>query len=281
MIRTIFPCALIPFHITATSLILYASLCIVFVYIQMKRLVSSLLLRLIPFENTRRESTIKVYVMGGSRLGKIANILREHISSVRRHSCLVTGGSNDDEIPYLLLAKDANTYETHIVISTSEPRLGMCKKFTTNVLQCIKYHGYNVIQLMSIIQHAYYACTPFSCCIHSRLSIDAFLSFRYKVTSFFCDKLMVWNSGNAEGVVRYSAWHGADQSPRRCSFHVCKNVLDGRSEFNGTDHRYFHEGDKRRHKPWDSHLFNYGMLQFLTSDSTWINISSTDSCLIV
>src|SRR5579862_5790676 len=52
-------------------------------------------------------------------------------------------------------------------ISTTEYRVGTYPEFTKNVLPRIKHLGYNVIQLMAIMEHAYYA------------------SFGYQVTSFF------------------------------------------------------------------------------------------------
>ena len=52
-------------------------------------------------------------------------------------------------------------------ISTSEGRVGTYDEFTDNVLKRIKDLGYNAIQLMAIMEHAYYA------------------SFGYQVTSFF------------------------------------------------------------------------------------------------
>jgi len=50
-------------------------------------------------------------------------------------------------------------YEAHVGISTSEPRVGTYKEFTKNILPRIKDLGYNTIQLMAIMEHAYYACT--------------------------------------------------------------------------------------------------------------------------
>ena len=50
-------------------------------------------------------------------------------------------------------------YEAHVGISTSEPRVGTYKEFTKNTLPRIKDLGYNTIQLMAIMEHAYYACT--------------------------------------------------------------------------------------------------------------------------
>jgi len=49
-------------------------------------------------------------------------------------------------------------YEAHIGISTSEPRVGKCTEFTKDTLPRIKDLGYNVIQLMAIMEHPYYAC---------------------------------------------------------------------------------------------------------------------------
>lgn len=51
-------------------------------------------------------------------------------------------------------------YEAHVGISTPEPRVGQYKEFTRNVLPRIKDLGYNAIQLMAIMEHAYYACEP-------------------------------------------------------------------------------------------------------------------------
>src|ERR1700744_3184292 len=58
-------------------------------------------------------------------------------------------------------------YEAHVGISTPEQRIGTYKEFTKNMLPRIKYLGYNTIQLMAIMEHAYYA------------------SFGYQITSFF------------------------------------------------------------------------------------------------
>ena len=53
----------------------------------------------------------------------------------------------------------ARIYEAHVGISTSELRVGTYKEFTRDVLPRIKELGYNIIQLMAIMEHAYYACT--------------------------------------------------------------------------------------------------------------------------
>jgi 1,4-alpha-glucan branching enzyme len=48
-------------------------------------------------------------------------------------------------------------YEAHVGISSSEPKVATYKEFTANILPRIKALGYNTIQLMAIMEHAYYA----------------------------------------------------------------------------------------------------------------------------
>ena len=43
-----------------------------------------------------------------------------------------------------------------IGISSPEPKIASYKEFTDNVLPRIAYLGYNCIQLMAIMEHAYY-----------------------------------------------------------------------------------------------------------------------------
>jgi len=58
-------------------------------------------------------------------------------------------------------------YETHIGMSSSEPRISTYREFADNVLPRIQNLGYNVIQIMAIMEHSYYG------------------SFGYHVTNFF------------------------------------------------------------------------------------------------
>ena len=54
--------------------------------------------------------------------------------------------------------RSARIYEAHVGISTTESRVGTYVEFTRDVLPRIKKLGYNTIQLMAIMEHAYYAC---------------------------------------------------------------------------------------------------------------------------
>ncbi len=63
--------------------------------------------------------------------------------------------------------EDLKIYESHIGISSSKPEIGTFENFEENVLPKIIDLGYNCIQLMAIMEHAYYA------------------SFGYQITSFY------------------------------------------------------------------------------------------------
>lgn len=58
-------------------------------------------------------------------------------------------------------------YECHVGIATKEYNVGSYRNFADNVIPRIVHQGYNAIQVMAIMEHAYYA------------------SFGYQVTSFF------------------------------------------------------------------------------------------------
>lgn len=58
-------------------------------------------------------------------------------------------------------------YECHVGIASPEPKVASYKEFAYNVIPRIKNLGYNCIQLMAVMEHAYYAC------------------FGYQVTNFF------------------------------------------------------------------------------------------------
>ncbi|KAG6842032.1 alpha-1,4-glucan branching enzyme [Blastosporella zonata] len=142
-------------------------------------------------------------------------------------------------------------YEAHVGISTSEDRVGTYKEFTRNILPRIKALGYNVIQLMAIMEHAYYA------------------SFGYQVTSFFAASSRYGSPEDLKELVDTAHGLGLTVLLDVVHSHACKNVLDGLNEFDGTDHLYFHEGSKGRHELWDSRLFNYNqheVLRFLMSN---------------
>ncbi len=147
-------------------------------------------------------------------------------------------------------------YEAHVGIATPEQRVGTFPEFTRNVLPRIKELGYNVIQLMAVQEHAYYA------------------SFGYQVTNFFAASSRYGTPEQLVELIDVAHSLGITVLLDIVHSHACKNVLDGLNMFDGTDHLYFHEGAKGRHELWDSRLFNYGhheVLRFLLSNCRyWI-----------
>lgn len=142
-------------------------------------------------------------------------------------------------------------YEAHVGISSPEGRVGTYTEFTQNVLPRIKKLGYNTIQLMAIMEHAYYA------------------SFGYQVTSFFAVSSRYGTPEELKELIDTAHGMGITVLLDMVHSHASKNVLDGINDFDGTEYQYFHSGNKGRHELWDSRLFNYGkheVLRFLLSN---------------
>lgn len=142
-------------------------------------------------------------------------------------------------------------YEAHVGISSPELRVSTYKEFTKNMLPRINHLGYNVIQLMAIMEHAYYA------------------SFGYQINSFFAASSRYGTPDDLKELIDTAHGLGITVLLDVVHSHASKNVLDGLNEFDGTDSCYFHEGPKGKHELWDSRLFNYGsheVLRFLLSN---------------
>lgn len=134
----------------------------------------------------------------------------------------------------------ARIYEAHVGISTPEQRVGTYKEFTKNTLPRIHKLGYNVIQLMAIMEHAYYA------------------SFGYQINSFFACSSRYGTPDDLKELIDCAHALGITVLLDVVHSHASKNVLDGLNQFDGSDHQYFHGGARGQHELWDSRLFNYG-----------------------
>ena len=142
-------------------------------------------------------------------------------------------------------------YEAHVGISSPEPKVASYKEFTKNMLPRIKYLGYNVIQLMAVMEHAYYA------------------SFGYQINNFFAASSRYGTPDDLKELIDTAHGLGITVLLDMVHSHASKNTLDGLNMFDGSDHLYFHGGAKGRHELWDSRLFNYGsheVLRFLLSN---------------
>ncbi|KAJ3562168.1 hypothetical protein NPX13_g8663 [Xylaria arbuscula] len=147
--------------------------------------------------------------------------------------------------------KSARVYEAHVGISSKELRVTTYKEFTRDMLPRIKSLGYNVIQLMAIMEHAYYA------------------SFGYQINNFFAASSRYGTPEDLKELIDTAHSLGLVVLLDVVHSHASKNVLDGLNEFDGTDNLYFHEGGRGRHDQWDSRLFNYGsyeVMRFLLSN---------------
>lgn len=145
-------------------------------------------------------------------------------------------------------------YECHVGIATQEGRVGTYLEFAKNVIPRIEKQKYNAIQLMAVMEHAYYA------------------SFGYQVTSFYAASSRYGTPEELKELVDVAHQHGLYVLLDVVHSHASKNTLDGLNMFDGTDACFFHSGFRGEHSLWDSRLFNYGeyeVLRFLLSNLRW------------
>ncbi len=141
-------------------------------------------------------------------------------------------------------------YEAHVGISTPELRVGTYVEFTHNVLKRIKALGYNAIQLMAIMEHAYYAC-ELCLDVENLCSHCGMIAFGYQITSFFAASSRYGTPEELKELIDTAHGMGITVLLDIVHSHASKNVLDGLNAFDGSDHQYFHEGGKGRHDLWD------------------------------
>ncbi|BFZ04265.1 hypothetical protein BsWGS_07304 [Bradybaena similaris] len=145
-------------------------------------------------------------------------------------------------------------YESHVGIASWEGKVASYKEFTRDVIPRIVDLGYNAIQLMAIMEHAYYA------------------SFGYQVTSFFAASSRYGNPEELKELIDVAHGHGIVVLLDVIHSHASKNTVDGLNHFDGTNACYFHDGGRGNHDLWDSRLFNYmewEVLRFLLSNVRW------------
>ena len=142
-------------------------------------------------------------------------------------------------------------YEAHVGMATEEEKVGTYAEFRDLVLPRIKKAGYNVVQLMAVMEHPYYG------------------SFGYHVSSFFAASSRFGTPEELKSLVDTAHGMGLRVIMDLVHSHAVKNERDGLSRFDGTDYQYFHSGPKGWHRAWDSRCFDYGktdVLHFLLSN---------------
>uniref|UniRef100_A0A8C6LZ14 1,4-alpha-glucan branching enzyme n=1 Tax=Nothobranchius furzeri TaxID=105023 RepID=A0A8C6LZ14_NOTFU len=145
-------------------------------------------------------------------------------------------------------------YEAHVGIASPEPKIASYTNFTHNVLPRIKDLGYNCIQLMAIMEHAYYA------------------SFGYQITSFFAASSRYGTPEELKQLIDVAHSMGIVVLLDVVHSHASKNTEDGLNRFDGSDSCFFHSPPRGEHLMWDSRLFNYSsweVLRFLLSNLRW------------
>lgn len=150
--------------------------------------------------------------------------------------------------------KSLRIYECHVGISSDEPKVASYTHFAEHVIPRIADLGYNAIQLMAIMEHAYYA------------------SFGYQVTSFFAASSRYGTPDELKQLIDAAHKHGIYVLLDVVHSHASKNVLDGLNQFDGSNSCFFHDGGRGEHSLWDSRLFNYSsweVLRFLLSNLRW------------
>jgi len=150
--------------------------------------------------------------------------------------------------------KSLRIYECHVGIASPDPKVGTYVEFRDNVLPRIVHAGYNAIQVMAIMEHAYYA------------------SFGYQITSFFAASSRYGTPEELKSLVDRAHALGLVVLLDVVHSHASKNCLDGINMFDGSDSCYFHSGSRGNHDLWDSRLFNYSnweVLRFLLSNLRW------------
>lgn len=150
--------------------------------------------------------------------------------------------------------KNLKIYEAHVGISSAEYKVATYDYFTDNIIPRIKNQGYNAIQLMAIMEHAYYGC------------------FGYQVTSFFAASSRFGTPEQLKRLIDTAHKEGIYVLLDMVHSHASKNVLDGLNQFDGSNSCFFHDGPRGEHTLWDSRLFDYTqpeVLRFLLSNLCW------------
>uniref|UniRef100_A0A2P2JKH3 1,4-alpha-glucan branching enzyme n=1 Tax=Rhizophora mucronata TaxID=61149 RepID=A0A2P2JKH3_RHIMU len=153
--------------------------------------------------------------------------------------------------------KSPRIYEAHVGMSGSEPCVNTYREFADDVLPRIRANNYNMVQLMAVMEHSYYA------------------SFGYHVTNFFAVSSRSGTPEDLKYLIDKAHSLGLHVLMDVVHSHASNNVTDGLNGFDvgqSSEDSYFHTGDRGYHKQWDSRLFNYAnweVLRFLLSNLRW------------
>ncbi len=130
-------------------------------------------------------------------------------------------------------------YEAHVGMAQDDWKVGSYDEFRIEILPRIAKLGYNTIQLMGIQEHPYYA------------------SFGYHVSSFFAPSSRFGTPDQLRHLIDAAHGFGIKVLLDLVHSHAVRNTIEGLNLMDGTQHQYFHSGEKGVHSAWDSMLFDY------------------------
>ncbi|KAJ8275603.1 hypothetical protein COCON_G00073550 [Conger conger] len=125
-------------------------------------------------------------------------------------------------------------YEAHVGIASPEGKIASYNNFTSCVLPRIRDAGYNCIQLMAVMEHAYYA------------------SFGYQVTNFFAASSRFGTPEELKRLIDVAHSLGIVVLLDVVHSHASSNTEDGLNQFDGTDACFFHAAARGVHAQWGS-----------------------------
>ncbi len=120
-----------------------------------------------------------------------------------------------------------------------------CHAFTEVVLPRISRAGYNAVQLMAIAEHPYYG------------------SFGYQVSNFFAVSSRFGTPDDLKRLINTAHSMGIAVFLDLVHSHSARNIEEGIGRFDGTEHQFFHSGERGNHPAWGTKLFNYGKLEVI------------------
>lgn len=130
-------------------------------------------------------------------------------------------------------------YEVHIGMSSEQEKVSTFDEFRKDILPKIVSLGYNTIQIMALQEHPYYG------------------SFGYQVSNFFALSSRFGTPEEFKHLVDDAHQAGISVIMDIVHSHAVDNQVEGLGMIDGTDHLYFHSGDRGVHPAWKSRCFDY------------------------
>ncbi|KAK9133303.1 hypothetical protein Scep_012831 [Stephania cephalantha] len=150
--------------------------------------------------------------------------------------------------------KSLRIYECHIGISGTDPKISTFDEFRLKVLPHVKKAGYNVIQLIGVIEHKDY------------------FTIGYRVTNLFAVSSRFGTPDDFKRLVDEAHGLGLLVFLDIVHSYSAADEMVGLSLFDGSNDCYFHTGKRGHHKYWGTRMYKYGdidVLHYLYSNLKW------------